>query len=98
LAGDPAGVAAREAWLERCEAARQTRQSQLERADAIVADLRAAGAEGAAWSFIEAVRAKVGDDERRASSSPQRLPSAARQAVGAAWFDPVPGRSLGEAR
>ncbi len=98
LAGDPAGVAAREAWLERCEAARQARRSQLERADAIVADLRAAGAEGAAWSFIEAVRAKVGDDERRASSSPQRSPSAARQAVGAAWFDPVPGRSLGEAR
>jgi hypothetical protein len=95
LAGDPSGVAARTAWLERCDPARKARRAQLERADAIGADLRDAGAVGPAWTFLESVRAKLGEDERRVAGSASRLPAAPRSAVGAAWFDPVPGRSLG---
>jgi hypothetical protein len=97
LAGAKAGGPARVAWLERLDPARRARRSQFERADAIVADLRSAGVVGEAWSFSADALAKLARDEGRATTAGARLPTAPRQAVNAAWFDPVPGRALGGA-
>jgi hypothetical protein len=86
------GAAARSAWLAGWNSSRAAQRGQLERADAIVRALQAAGADGAAWNYVEAVRAKLGEG---ASWPDARFPAPMRVVVQVGWFDPVPGRSLG---